>query len=540
MQTKPHAFTKAEKSWILYDWANSVYATNMTAAIFPIYYAAVAGDEGNKWWGLGVSAASLIIAVLAPLLGGFGDRRGMKKKLLAAFLILGVLATALTAFVGSWQWMLIGYVLSHIGFSGANVFYDAFLTDVATPERMDRVSAWGYAMGYLGGSTIPFVIAILALLATGFSTRAVKFSILLTCVWWAVFSLPLLRHVKQIHYTDAPRSLAAVGQNLRDTLRRIRADRGLHLFLLAYFFYIDGVNTIISLATNYGATLGLGSIGMILALLVTQLVAVPCSILFSRLSRRFRSENLIAAAIAVYFVICGVGFFMGRHVEPYQLAYTAAVDKAAAVPSLPSRDEAVARRLIGDIRDQGKDALAAADRPAAFYSLGHDGKETGVLGDVLTRLKDPSNKKYVFSSEASRLAVLQMVEEMKAPLLAFAADEAGEQAYRAALRLSSRLFWLMAVLVGTVQGGVQALSRSFFGKLVPPERSNEYFGFFDIIGKFAAVTGPFLYALFYIATGRASMGLISLMLLFAAGGILLLCARRSLPDPARTAKHGKS
>lgn len=531
---KAGGFTRAEKSWILYDWANSAYATNMTAAIFPIYYAAVAGDEGNKWWGLGVSAASLIVAVLAPLLGTLGDTRGRKKKLLAAFLILGVAFTAVTAFVDSWQWMLLGYVLSHVGFSGANVFYDAFLTDVTTPERMDKVSAWGYAMGYLGGSTIPFLISIAALLVTGFGLAAAKFSILLTCVWWAVFSLPLLRHVRQVHgrepagETSVSGLLRSTGRSLRDTLRRIRADRGLHLFLLAYFFYIDGVNTIISLATNYGATLGLGSTGMILALLVTQFVAVPCSLLFSRLSRRFRAVNLIAAAIAVYFVICAVGFFMGRNVEPYQLAYTAAVDEAAQPPALPRRDQAVVRRLLSDIREDGKDALAAEDRVAAFYAREADGTETGVLGGAIARLKDPANTKYAFSRDESRLAALRMVEEMKGPLLAFAADEESEAAYRAALRLSSLLFWLMAVLVGTVQGGIQALSRSFFGKLVPPAASNEYFGFFDIIGKFAAVTGPFLYSLFYMATGRASMGLISLMLLFATGGVLLLCARRRL------------
>lgn len=530
MRGKANSFTKAEKSWILYDWANSVYATNMTAAIFPIYYATVAGDEGNRWWGLGVSAASLLVAVLAPVLGAAGDTRGLKKKLLAGFLLLGVGFTAVTAFVASWQWMLIGYVLSHIGFSGANVFYDAFLTDVTTRDRMDKVSAWGYAMGYLGGSTVPFVLSIAALLFTGFSVGAVKFSILLTSVWWAVFSLPLLINVKQTHFTEVPSSrlLTSTWRNLRGTLGRIRSNRGLHLFLLAYFFYIDGVNTVISLATNYGATLGLGSTGMILALLVTQLVAVPCSLLFSRLSRRIHAVHLITATIAVYFIICGVGFFMGWKVEPYQLEYTAAVNEAAVPPTLVGKDAAALRQVLGDIREEGKDALAAADRGAAFYAVDEAGRETGVLGDVLTRLRDPVSSRYGFTKAAYREEALHMVERMKPALLAFAQDAARQEGYRRALAVSSRLFWLMAVLVGTVQGGIQALSRSFFGKLVPPERSNEYFGFFDIIGKFAAVTGPFLYALFYMLTGRASMGIISLLLLFAAGGSLLFFGRRTI------------
>lgn len=311
-------FTKPEKSWILYDWANSVYATNMMAAIFPIYYASVAGDAGDKWWGIGVSAASLLIAVMAPVLGAIGDFRGMKKRMLTAFLIIGVAFTALTAFVGSWQWMLIGYVLSHIGYSGANVFYDSFLTDVTEGERMDKVSAWGYAMGYLGGSTIPFVISIVFLLATGFSVTAVKFSILITCVWWAVFSIPLLKNVHQEHYVDTPprQLVSSAMRNLAGTMKAILHNRGVLVFLLAYFFYIDGVNTVISLATNYGATLGLGSTGMILALLVTQIVAVPCSILFGRLAKRLGSVNIIIGAIAVYFVICSVGFSWDRMWSP--------------------------------------------------------------------------------------------------------------------------------------------------------------------------------------------------------------------------------
>lgn len=526
-------FTQSERSWILYDWANSVYATNMMAAIFPIYYANIAGNTGDKWWGIGVSAASLIIAVLSPIFGSIGDFRGMKKKLLTACLLLGIVFTAATAFVDDWKLMLIGYVVSHIGYSGANVFYDSFLTDVTTRDRMDRVSAWGYAMGYLGGSTIPFVACIVLLLLTDFSVTAVKFSILLTCIWWAVFSIPLLKNVKQTHYVDTPpsRLASAAMHNLWRTLRDIARDKGLLFYLVAYFFYIDGVGTVINLATNYGATLGLGSTGMILALMVTQLVAVPFSILFSRLASRIGALRMIAAAIGVYIVICGVGFFMGLNVEPYQMEYADAVNGAAAgvnVSDLTAHDRKVWNTVVEDIKENGKNALSAEDRQAAFWAEEESGV-TGVFGDVVTSLENDDGR-YVFSSPDIREWTAASVSQIRTELTPFITDSGKQTAYAQALRLSSLLFWILAFLVGTVQGGIQALSRSYFGKLVPPERSNEYFGFYDIFGKFASVIGPMLYSLFYMATGRASIGIISLLILFGIGGLLLLAGRKHLGD----------
>ncbi len=526
-------FTQSERSWILYDWANSVYATNMMAAIFPIYYANIAGNTGDKWWGIGVSAASLIIAVLSPIFGSIGDFRGMKKKLLTACLLLGIVFTAATAFVDDWKLMLIGYVVSHIGYSGANVFYDSFLTDVTTRDRMDRVSAWGYAMGYLGGSTIPFVACIVLLLLTDFSVTAVKFSILLTCIWWAVFSIPLLKNVKQTHYVDTPpsRLASAAMHNLWRTLRDIARDKGLLFYLVAYFFYIDGVGTVINLATNYGATLGLGSTGMILALMVTQLVAVPFSILFSRLASRIGALRMIAAAIGVYIVICGVGFFMGLNVEPYQMEYADAVNGAAAgvnVSDLTAHDRKVWNTVVEDIKENGKNALSAEDRQAAFWAE-EESSVTGVFGDVVTSLENDDGR-YVFSSPDIREWAAASVSQIRTELTPFITDSGKQTAYAQALRLSSLLFWILAFLVGTVQGGIQALSRSYFGKLVPPERSNEYFGFYDIFGKFASVIGPMLYSLFYMATGRASIGIISLLILFGIGGLLLLAGRKHLGD----------
>lgn len=416
-------FTKAEKSWIMYDWANSIYATNIMAAIFPIYFAMQADETGNKLYGFAVSAAALVVAVLAPILGAIGDFSGMKKKLFAGFLVLGLVFTAVMAAFEDWRLMLVGFIFSRIGFSGSCLFYDSFLTDVTTPERMDRVSSWGYAMGYIGGSTIPFIISIAVMLLLNQSVLSYKIAIMIVVVWWAVFSIPFLKNVKQQYSVeDAPQALAKEAfRNAWKTFKDILKDKKILFFIIAYFFYIDGVDTIISMATNYGETLGLGAIGMILALLVTQIVAVPFSILFGNLAKKVGAMRMIAIAVCVYFVITILGFFMGFNIEQAELSG-------------------------GDIE--------------------------------------------------------------------------------AALKLSSTLFWILATLVGTVQGGIQALSRSYFGQLIPPERSNEYYGFLDIFGKFSCVIGPALYAATYAATGRASLGILSIIVLFFGGMVALFAGRK--------------
>lgn len=416
-------FTKAEKSWIMYDWANSIYATNIMAAIFPIYFAMQANETGNKLYGFAVSAAALVVAVLAPILGAIGDFSGMKKKLFAGFLVLGLVFTAVMAAFEDWRLMLVGFILSRIGFSGSCLFYDSFLTDVTTQERMDRVSSWGYAMGYIGGSTIPFIISIAVMLLMNQSVLSYKIAIMIVVVWWAVFSIPFLKNVKQQYSVeDAPQALAKQAfRNAWKTFKDILKDKKILFFIIAYFFYIDGVDTIISMATNYGETLGLGAIGMILALLVTQIVAVPFSILFGNLAKKVGAMKMIAIAVCVYFVITILGFFMGFNIEQAELSG-------------------------GDID--------------------------------------------------------------------------------AALKLSSTLFWILATLVGTVQGGIQALSRSYFGQLIPPERSNEYYGFLDIFGKFSCVIGPALYAATYAATGRASLGILSIIVLFFGGMVALFAGRK--------------
>jgi len=423
VKIKEKRFSKVEWSWIFYDWANSIWSTNIDAAIWPIYFAVVVdrlanAGQINNIYGYAVSAANFIVAIMAPFLGGIGDFKGMKKKLWKIFMLIGVAFTLVMAVFNQWQLMLIGFVVSRIGFSGSILFYDSFLTDITTPDRMEKVSSWGYAMGYIGGSTIPFIISIVIMFLMDMSDLSYKIAIGIVPVWWLLFSIPFWKNVEQVHYVETPPAellKAAAGNTLR-TFREIISNKVVLFFILAYFFYIDGVGTIISMATNYGSTLGLGTIGMILALLVTQIVAMPFSIFFGNWGKKYGALKMITIAVVVYTVITIIGFGMGFIVD--------------------------------------------------FHEM---------LG----------------------------------------------MSYDEAIGISSVLFWVLATLVGTVQGGIQALSRSYFGQIIPPERSNEYYGFLDIFGKFAAVIGPALYALVFGLSGKASYGILSVIILFILGLVFL-------------------
>ncbi|MDL2232949.1 MFS transporter [Ruminococcaceae bacterium OttesenSCG-928-L11] len=425
---KNTAFTKAEKSWAMYDWANSVYATIIMAAVYPIYFTNVCyelGIPGDVWWSLGTSIATLVVAVCSPFFGALGDYKGMKKRMLGLFAAVGVVCTLFMAIFDNPRGMLVGYILSYIGFGIANLFYDSLLTDVATADRMDRVSSFGYSLGYLGGSTIPFILSILLIqfgshIGIG-GVAAVKISVVMTSVWWGAFSIPLFRNVKQKYYVEAKAGSRMVDafQNLRHTLAEIFRNKSIFFFIIAYFFYIDGVGTVIHMATAYGSSLRLNSTSMILALFLTQIVAVPCAILFGNIATKKGAVPTLLGGIGIYIVVCILGFFMGHNVE-----------------------------------------------------------------------------------------------------------SASPETLDAAIQGSTRLFWVLSILVGMAQGGMQAISRSTFGKLIPPERSNEYFGFFDVFGKFATIMGPALYAAIATATGRSSIGILAIALLFVVGGVLLLVQRR--------------
>ena len=427
--------TRVEKSWIMYDWANSVYATIMMAAIFPIYFTSVtngyfaplraiaerAGEKtgwmtGDYWWGIGTSAAMIITALLAPIVGALSDFAGYRKKIFSVFFAIGVGFTFASAFFDNWVLLLMGYAVSHIGFAGGNLVYDSFLADVTTPERMDKISGYGYAFGYIGGSTIPFLISI-ALVT--FSDKlgitesfAIKISVMLTAVWWGLFTIPFLKNVRQTHSVEKSRSQAAVRaafSSAVQTAKKIFNNKQVLFYTIAYFFYIDGVGTVINMSTSYGETLGLDRTSMVLALLVTQFVAIPFSIWYARLTKRFGSLRMIRIAVCEYLVICTVGFLMGFGLE---------------------------QRFFG-------------------------------------------------------------------------------------IETATTLFWILATMVGTVQGGIQALSRSYFCQMIPPENSGEFFGFFDIFGKFAAVLGPLLYAVVKSATESAAFAILSIAVLFLVGLIML-------------------
>jgi len=460
-------FNKVEKSWIGYDWANSVFATIMMAAVFSAFFTGLVTDPrgGDYWWSIGTTISVLIVAVMAPIIGAFADYKGNKKKLFVFFFVVGLVFTGFCAFTNEWQYLLIGYIFAHVGFSGSTLINDAFLPDITTPERMDMVSGWAYGMGYIGGSTIPFVISIVLIqFGDNFgldTVLAVKVSILMTVAWWGLFTIPFLRNVKQVNYIEKPKEGAVrhAFTNIAHTAKSIFKNKGLFLFIIAYFFYIDGVGTIISLATSYGTQLGLGMVGMILALLVTQLVAFPCSILFSKFADRIGSLNMLMIAVVIYFVICILGFFMGMIIETVEI---------------PLKLEILA-------------------------NAGVTVEQSGNLVAINTAMISSG-----IADSAWNMA----------------------PAYLAAIGKATILFWILATMVGTVQGGIQAISRSYFGKMVPPEKAGEYFGFFEIFGKFAAIMGPLLYAMTKSLTGRSSFSILAIILLFAIALTIMLIGRK--------------
>ena len=401
-------------AWALYDWANSAFAVTVMAGFFPVFYSAISQEISTEnaqfWFNVTLATASLLIAVTAPILGAIADRGGRRKKFVVFFASLGILMTAGLAWVHAGQWWmgLLLYGLGTVGFSGANVFYDSMLVDVAEEEELDLVSALGYSAGYIGGGLLFLVNVLMVQKPEWFglsgASSAVKASFLSVAAWWALFSIPLLTYIKEAPTKDQASGFKAVREGfhqLIETLKEIRNFKVLVLFLAAYWIYIDGVNTVIKTAVFFGdRILGLEQASLITALLLTQFVAFPAALAFGALGQRIGAKPAILIGIAVYLA-------------------------------------------------------------ALIYAW------------------------------------------------QFLQDEGD--------------FYVLAIAIGLVQGGVQSLSRSLYARLVPPSKSAEFFGFFNMVGKFATIFGPLLIAftpkMIPGATDRDSI--LSLTLLFLIGGFLL-------------------
>ena len=293
-------FSKQEKSWILYDVANSAF-TMLISTTIPIFFRSLAEQDisaasATGIWGLSTSLAVLILAVMSPFLGALADYRGMKKKMFSVFLVVGVAGLLLLSFSGNWVGYLMLVILSRIGYSACNIFYDSMLVDVTSDDRMDRVSSYGYALGYIG-SCIPFAIGIVLILLRpfGLSTQtATQISFVITALWWVGLTIPLLKNVRQIHYLEQRENqVRHAFSRVGTTMKKIRKDPTMLSFIIAYFCYIDGVYTIISMATTYGGEVGISDSSMILALLLTQFVAFPCAILAGRLAEKVGTLKVI-------------------------------------------------------------------------------------------------------------------------------------------------------------------------------------------------------------------------------------------------------
>ena len=407
-------------AWAMYDWANSAFATTVMAGFFPIFFKQFwsAGTDtalSTARLGLANSLAGITVALAAPFLGAIADRSAAKKSFLFTFAAIGITATMSLFFVAKGQWMVATmlYAFALIGFSGGNVFYDSLLKTISDEPRMDSVSTLGYALGYLGGGLLfalnVFMVLKPSMFGLGHASQAVRLSFITVGIWWAVFAIPLAIFVHETRARDRERTSQMVSNGfhqLRQTFSEVRGLKTISLFLLAYWLYIDGVDTIIVMAVDYGLSLGFRQEDLILALLLVQFVGFPCAIAFGRIANRIGTKPSILLGICVYLFVTVWGSLIQNRTE----------------------------------------------------------------------------------------------------------------------------FYVMAVLIGLVQGGVQALSRSFFAKIIPADKSAQYFGFYNMLGKFAAIIGPILVGTTVMlarslgaSTDFSSrISISSIAILFITGGILLL------------------
>lgn len=400
-------------SWALYDWANSAFATTVMVGFFPVFFKQYWSEGADPTLttarlGFAISAGSFLMAVIAPSLGALADSRSFKKGFLFIFMILGVCSVASLAFwpAGLWVAPAIAYVIAMMGFNSANVFYDSLLPSIASGKKADSASGLGYSLGYLGGGVL-FLINILMFknpesFGLTDSTAAIKASFLTVSIWWFLFSLPLLKNVpepkSQHNKKPLTESILQSVLGLKKTFKEIFKNKNLAIFLVAYWLYIDGVYTVMTMSVDYGLSLNLQASDLITAILLVQFIGFPCALVFSKLSHKIGCRIPILFALLVYSIM----------------------------------------------------VIAATYMKTALH------------------------------------------------------------------------FYLMAAVIGMVQGGVQALSRSLFANMIPESKSGEYFGLFNLVGKFASVLGPALVGISAYVTGNSRLGLMGLIILFAAGGVALL------------------
>ena len=326
--------TIEEKSWAFYDWANSAYSMAITSTLLPIYFKMITDNSGissatsTAYWGYANSFATLLISLLAPILGTIADYKDYKKRFFIFFVTIGVSFTALLSIegAGNYKVLLLFYILTVIGFSGANIFYDSFIVDITSKERMDKISSLGYALGYIG-STIPFIICIAIVILSQKHiiplsiASACQISFIITALWWGMFTLPMIKNVKQVNYIERePKPVTNSFKRMLSTLKNIKHHKSVMLFLIAYFFYIDGVDTIIKMATVYGSDLGVSSTSLLIILLATQFVACPFALLYGKLAGKFKGKFMLNVAIIMYVIICIYAYFLKTTLDFWSLA----------------------------------------------------------------------------------------------------------------------------------------------------------------------------------------------------------------------------
>lgn len=391
-----------EKKWVLYDVANSAF-TLLVVTIMPIYFNFISSSAGISdvdymaYWGYATSAATLIVAFLGPVLGTVSDFKNRKKKFFMLAVLLGAFGCVALGMIQSWLWFILLFIITKSAYSLSLVFYDAMLTDITTEDRMDQVSSNGYAWGYIG-SCVPFVLCLVLVLMydkiglTLSTAMAIAFALI--AIWWFVLTIPLFKSYEQLHYIEEQdHIIKATWSRLATVFKDLKKNRKVFMFLIAFFFYIDGVYTIIDMATAYGSALGFDSTGLLLALLLTQVVAFPAAITFGKLAAKYPNHRLILICITAYLLI-------------------------------------------------------------ALYAIQLD------------------------------------------------------QQYE---------FWILAFFVGLFQGAIQSLSRSYFARLIPPEKSGEYFGLYDICGKGAAFLGTFIVSFVSQLTNSMNLGVGAIAIMFVLG-----------------------